>query len=538
MQPAVGKSLFLLLAIPLGSLADKNFEAAGRRWWAHVQYLASDGMQGRGVGSSGFDLAADYVAAQFQRAGLRPGGIDNYFQPVNLIQLTLDESDSSLRLVEGAKTVDVKLGDEAILGVSPDASASVEAPLVFVGYGLKIPEANWDDLAGQPLKGAIAVYLRGGPSSISGNLRSHYASTEERWKAMKAAGVIGTISITSPKNMEVPWARVAANGRLPRMVLADAAMEETPGLEFSATWNSDRAETLFAGTGKSVAEIFAAADQNQALPHFPLKWKVKASTIFKKEAVTSKNVVGIRWGSDPQLSHQFVVFSAHLDHLGVGPIGQEDRIYNGAMDDASGIASLIEIASELDRKKLRMKRSVIFLAVTAEEKGELGSRYYASTPSVEGTYVADINMDMFLPLFPLKYLEVQGLGESTLGDDIRAVCEQAGVEVQADKEPDKNRFIRSDQYSFIKKGVPALAFKFGYLPGTPEEKTFQGWYKERYHSVKDDLSQPVDAAAAAQFDDILAMLGERVANAAQAPSWKQDSFFRRFARSETSSGGF
>jgi Zn-dependent M28 family amino/carboxypeptidase len=144
--------------------------------------------------------------------------------------------------------------------------------------------------------------------------------------------------------------------------------------------------------------------------------------------------------------------------------------------------------------------------------------------------VADINMDMFLPLFPLKYLEVQGLTESTLGDDIRAVCSAAGIEVQADKEPNKNRFIRSDQYSFIKKGVPALAFKFGYLPGTPEEKIFQGWYKDRYHGVKDDVSQPVDTAAAARFNDLLARLAERVANAPQAPSWKPDSFFRRFAK--------
>jgi Zn-dependent M28 family amino/carboxypeptidase len=143
--------------------------------------------------------------------------------------------------------------------------------------------------------------------------------------------------------------------------------------------------------------------------------------------------------------------------------------------------------------------------------------------------VADINMDMYLPLFPLRYLEVQGLSESTLGDNIRAVCAQNGIEIQADKEPNKNRFIRSDQYSFIKKGVPALAFKFGYVPGSPEEKIFQNWYRERYHGVNDDLTQSVDSAAAAQFDDLLVQLTEHVANAPQAPKWKDDSFFRRFA---------
>jgi Zn-dependent M28 family amino/carboxypeptidase len=205
------------------------------------------------------------------------------------------------------------------------------------------------------------------------------------------------------------------------------------------------------------------------------------------------------------------------------------------MDDATGVASLVEIASNLQRSKMAIRRSIIFLAVTAEEKGELGSKFYAAHPSIEGRYVADINMDMYLPLFPLKYLEVQGLTESTLGGDIRAVASAAGIQVQADKEPNKNRFIRSDQYSFIKQGVPALAFKFGYLPGTPEEKIFQTWYKERYHGVRDDLSQPVDAAAAAQFNDVLAKLAVRVANAPRLPAWNENSFFRRFEKRQSNS---
>ena len=207
-----------------------------------------------------------------------------------------------------------------------------------------------------------------------------------------------------------------------------------------------------------------------------------------------------------------------------------DGIFNGAMDDASGVASLIEIARALKTGKVKTKRSIVFLAVTGEEKGELGSQYFAEHPTVPGRIVADINMDMFLPLFPLKYLEVQGLNESTLGDDIRAVASAAHVEIQADKDPNANRFIRSDQYSFIRKGVPALAFKFGWIPGSPEEKIFRDWYRDRYHAVADDANQPVDLAAAAQFNAILAALLERVADAPQAPQWKPDSFFRRFAQ--------
>jgi Zn-dependent M28 family amino/carboxypeptidase len=230
------------------------------------------------------------------------------------------------------------------------------------------------------------------------------------------------------------------------------------------------------------------------------------------------------------LKNEYVVVSAHLDHLGVGEKVNGDGIFNGAMDDASGVASLIEVARALQTGKVKTKRSIVFLAVTGEEKGELGSRYFAEYPTVSGRLVADINMDMYLPLFPLRYLEVQGLNESSLGDDIRAVASASKVEIQADKDPNANRFIRSDQYSFIKKGVPALAFKFGWIPGSPEEKIFRAWYRDRYHAVADDVTQPVDLAAAAQFNALLLALIERVADEPHAPQWKPESFFSRFAK--------
>jgi hypothetical protein len=525
---SIGIAVFICASvIAFGSKPD--WRAAGRQWWTHISYLANDNLQGRAVGSSGYDRAADYVAMQFQKAGLRPGGIDNFFQPVAFVELTIDEEQSSIALERRGQSARVALGNDALLGVGPDASRDVLARLVFVGYGLRIPEANWDDLAGQDLSGAVCVYLTGGPASISGNLRSHYSSTGQRWAMMRAAGAVGMIAIPNPKEMEMSWKRIAQNRTTPRMVLADENLRDTKGEQFSATWNPDKAPLLFGGEKFSFEDVVKAATEHKSLPHFRFERTVKAATAFKQQRISSKNVIGIRWGTDTKLAHEFVVFSAHLDHLGEGPIGAPDRIYNGAMDDASGIASLIEIAQAMQHRKLQTKRSILFLAVTAEEKGELGSRYYAEHPSVEGKYAADLNMDMFLPLFPLRYLEVQGLDESTLGDDIRAVCQRFGIEVQADKEPNRNRFIRSDQYSFIKKGVPALAFKFGYIPGTPEEKTFRDWYSQRYHAVTDDLNQPVDLAAAAEFDDVLLTLGLRVADAHELPAWKEGSFFERFA---------
>jgi Zn-dependent M28 family amino/carboxypeptidase len=513
--------------LTLAATAATNWEAAGNAWWKNVEYLASDDLQGRNVGSPGFDKAANYVATQFEKSGLKPAGVGNYFQPVEFSETALDATKSSLGLVRDEKITPLDIPGEAQLGYSAESAPSIKAPVVFAGYGLVIPEAHYDDLQGLPVKGAIVAFLTGGPNAIDGNLRSHYSSGEERWKALRAAGAVGTISIANPKSMEIPWARQSAGFGRPRMALANS--KASAGMKFSASWNPAKADDLLAGSGHTFAEILDAANQQKPLPHFALKSAITAEVLTSHKLVHSKNVVGLRPGTDPKLKNEYVVISAHLDHLGEGKPVNGDGIYNGAMDDASGVASVIEIAKTMAARKTETARSILFLAVTGEEKGEVGSGFFAEHPSIQGTIVADINMDMFLPLFPLKWLEVQGLNESTLGKDIRVVAEAAGVKVQADKEPNRNRFIRSDQYSFIKKGVPALAFKFGYIPGGAEEKIFNAWYTERYHGVSDDLNQPVDRAAAAQFNDILLNLAVRVADAPQRPSWEPTSFFRRFA---------
>ncbi len=516
----------LLFALVLTAAAT-DWKAAGKAWWAHIEFLADDKLEGRNVGSKGYEAAADYVAGQFERAGLKPGAGSTYSQPVEFAKLTLNEPASTLAVIQDGKATAVTPGDEALLGYPPQTT-DTEAPLYFAGYGLDIPDAGYSDLKEPALKGAIAVYLMGGPAQIDGNLRSHFSSAEERGKAMKAAGVAGTIAIPNPSSMDIPWSRQSANRLLARMGLADPTLATQAG-NFSATWNPAKTALLFAGSGHTFDEILAAAKVNQRLPRFPLKTKVRAHVVTNREKVESRNLVAIRPGSDPKLKNEFVVISAHLDHLGVGAPVNGDSVFNGAMDDASGIASLIEIARTLQTGKVKTKRSLVFLAVTGEEKGLQGSRYFSERSTVKGKIVADINMDMFLPLFPLKYLEIQGLNESTLGDDIRAVAGAVKVEIQADKDPNANRFIRSDQYSFIKKGVPSLAFKFGWLLGSNEEKLYKAWYTNRYHAVTDDLTQPVDLEAAAQFNSILVGLLRRVADADRAPSWKTDSFFRRFA---------
>jgi hypothetical protein len=519
------KVALTLVVLAVSAAAEQNWDAAGKAWWSHVQFLADDKLEGRNVGSAGYDMAANYVVNQFKRAGLKPGNDTDYSQIVEFKQVNLDEAGSRVSLNDGP----IKLGDEALITSTSNAVVT-NAPMVFVGYGLDIPEAGYSDLKVPGLQGAVAVYLTGGPANISAELRSHHSSGAERAAAMRAAGIVGTIAIPNPKSMDIPWQRQSANRLLPRMALAEAPRAVEIAMPFSATWNPAKADRLFQGSGHTIAEILDAADHDRPLPHFALKMELGARVTTTIQKVISRNIIGIIPGTDVSVKNEYVILSAHLDHLGVGEKVNGDGIFNGAMDDASGIASLIEIARSLKEQKTKTRRSVLFLAVTGEEKGELGSKYFAEYPTVEGRIVADINMDMYLPLFPLRYLEVQGLNESSLGDDIRAVAKAAGVEVQADKDPNANRFIRSDQYSFIRKGIPALAFKFGWIPGSPEERIYRDWYRDRYHAVGDDASQPVDAAAAAHFNAILAVLLERVANAPAAPAWKPDSFFRRFAK--------
>jgi hypothetical protein len=502
----------------------------GRRWWSHVQYLADDKLEGRNTGSQGHRQAAVYVAAEFERAGLKPAGVEGYMQPVPFHTRRLIESESALSLVRGGVAEPLMLGEDAVISTRIDPAPSVEAPVVFAGYALTVPEMKYDDLAGLDLRGKIVLYITGGPSNIPGPLRSHYQTAAERGVFLERAGVVGTIGIPNPHHMDLPWQRIAIGSRQASMSLTDPALDDRHGLKFSAAVNPARAEKWFAGSGHSFDEILKLVDAGKPLPRFPLPFSVRARVAVERSDVTSQNVAGILPDADPSLKDQYVVLTAHLDHVGIGEPIHGDRIYNGAMDDASGVASLIEIARALHESKTKLRRSLLFLIVTGEEKGLLGSKYFAAHPTLKpASMVADLNVDMFLPLFPLRSVTVYGLNESDLGDEIRAVAKARGIRIQDDLEPERNIFIRSDQYSFIRRGIPALAFKVGYEKGSPKEKIAKAWLHERYHAPSDDTKQPVDLECAARFDDLIQAMAESVANRPDRPRWNSASFFRRFA---------
>ena len=527
-------SLILFLALARISFAQQPAPAShfdGNSWWSHVKFLADDSLEGRDTGSEGLRKAQAYAVDQLQKAGLEPAGVSGFYQPIHFNQFQVDEDKSSLGLTTNGQVKTLSFADDAFIGTrSTRKSVNLSAPLVFIGYGLKIPEKNLDELAGLDLKGKIVVYLAGSPADIPTALASHYQTAGERWKSLQAAGAIGTITIPNPASMDIPWSRISVNRNHPSMDLADAEFNETPGLQLGVTFNPASAELLFTGSGHSFAEIAALGKDRKPLPHFPLTVSLQANAVIQTTAVESANLVAKLPGSDPALKNEFVVLSAHIDHVGIGAPINGDRIYNGAMDDGSGSALVLDIAASLKAHPEKLQRSILFLVVTAEEKGLLGSKYFAAHPTVAPkSIIADVNVDMFLPIVPLKLLKIEGIEESDLGSRAASIAQTLGIKPIPDPEPLRNAFIRSDQYSFIKKGVPAVKADVGFELGTPEQKVFKDWLTNRYHAPSDDVNQPVDLGAAALYEEFTRRLLLDTANTPARPKWKPDSFFRRYA---------
>ena len=503
----------------------------GNSWWAHVKFLADDSLEGRDTGSEGLRKAQAYAVEQLKKAGLEPAGTNGFYQPVRFIQYQVDEFKSSLSLVTNGQAKKLSFAEDAFIGTrATRASVNLSASLVFVGYGLKIPEKNLDELSGLDLKGKIVVYLAGSPADIPTALASHYQTPLERWKFLHAVGAIGTITIPNPASMDIPWARISVNRNHPSMDLADAEFNETPGLELGVTFNPASADQLFAGSGRTFAEIAALGKDRKPLPHFPLAASLQANAVIQTASVESANLVARLSGSDPALKHEYVVLSAHIDHVGIGAAINGDKIYNGAMDDGSGSALVLDMAASLKAHPEKLQRSILFLLVTAEEKGLLGSKYFAAHTTIPlKSIAADVNVDMFLPIVPLKILKIEGIEESDLGSRAAAIAESMGIKPIPDPEPLRNAFIRSDQYSFIKKGVPAVKVDVGFELGTPEQKIFKDWLTNRYHAPSDDVNQPVDLKAAAGYEEFTRRLLLDTANTVSRPHWKPESFFRRYA---------
>lgn len=502
---------------------------------AHVTFLADDLLEGRDTGSRGFDIAANYVAAQFIAMGLKPAAPDgSFFQKLTVREARLDGA-PRLTLTYGGK--DTVLADTAQVLVRPsllDKSVAIDAPMVFAGFGFDRPDLGFDDYKGLDVKGKIVVVLTGFPKGTPSELGAHLNS-DKAVMAMKR-GAIAVISIpTHEDSGRRPWdKRVAiSDGPSKGWVGADGkAFSRAPALKAGITLNPEAAAPLFAAARKPLAKVLAQADRKGGRPKgFALSGKASLSLASTWKDVTSENVVAMLPGSDPKLAGEFVGMTAHLDHIGVH--GQnakagEDTLHNGAMDNASGVATMLEVAKAIAEEKPR--RSVLFAALTGEEGGLIGSDYLARNPVANSDLVAVVNFDM--PVLTYMFSDVVAFGaeNSTMGPVVAEAARKAGIKLSPDPMPEEGLFTRSDHYRFVQQGVPAVFMMTGFEG--PGEKAFRGFLKDHYHQPSDDLKLPFNWDAAALFAKVNYYTVQTLANANERPRWFANSFFgKEFAPS-------
>jgi hypothetical protein len=514
------RNLIGLVAVLLSANIASAQAPNADRWWRDVQVLSHDSMRGRQSGSPEHREAAEYVARAFKGAGLEAGTPTGFLQPVYLNSRRIDETRSSIALVRDGVEEKLTFGEDAAYAIRTTYPAAnvTDAQLVFAGYGLHLPQIGHDDYAGLDVRNKVVVVMGRPPRGVPGQVIAH--ARNQAWQTLRRMGALGMITIGG-NAPDSAFIRGQRNRTIPQNAIA------TEGPAFATlAWNPARAEKLFAGAPQSVAALRAAADSGTALPRFELPTRIRFSGAVIETTIVSDNVVGVLRGSDPQLRDQYLVLTAHLDHVGVGRPVNGDSIYNGAMDNASGTALLMETARRFQEQKIRPKRSIIFLAVTAEEHGLLGSRYFAENPTVPvGSIVANLNTDMFMPIIPFKMVMVNGLEESNLADDAQRAGTKTGVPVVTDPEPEENRFVRSDQYSFIAKGIPALSFKVGFARDTPEHQAVIEFRRRRYHMPDDEVTEHVDLNTAAGFTNFYMYAVQEVANRATRPAWNSSSVF-------------
>ena len=506
----------------------------------HLDYLASDARQGRMTGTAAYDEAAAYVADQFALLGLEPTGEDGWFQNVPLTANRLDTGRAAVTLHKDDGDSALAWKDDFVMsGDDLRAESSITADVVFVGFGVHAPDMNYSDYDGIDVSGKIVALFSGAPANFPHNERAFYSSGRTKAEEMVRRGVVGYIGLRSRVDQKrVPWERLTLNaGVQPGMSwinLSGKVADYHEEIQGNATINVPTAAELFDGTPITFEEALDAADAGRPRST-ALGVKVTLTQHTSHEEATSANVVGLLRGSDPLLASEYIVYSAHLDHVGVGTAVNGDDIYNGYYDNAMGIALMIEAARAFAAMPLRPARSILFVAVTGEERGLLGSDYFAHYPTVPSeSIIANVNLDMPLFLYPLADIIAFGAEHSTLESQIAPAIAAEDFLLTPDPIPEEVIFIRSDQYSFVRQGVPAVYLVPGFTsldPAIDGEAAFREHLATHYHRPSDDATRPVDWESALRFARANVRIGLQISSTAEKPRWKEGDFFgTRFAR--------
>lgn len=539
MRRVLASSLLLSLAActptPPATSAEgtTTARAEARRVEAHVAFLADDLLEGREAGTRGYDIAAHYVASQFAQLGLSPAGDDGgWLQRVPLLQGERQREGAALRYTDGAgKVVEFAFEQEFLPGLRyEEASWSVEAPLVFVGQAVVAPEFDHDDLKGVDLNGKIAVVLSGAPASFGNDQRAFYSSGREKLRLLVERGAVGVLYVGDPdREAKSPWARGAANWARPGMRLRDSdnrPVDSWPQIRGSASISVAAAQRLFAGAPQSAEEIYRRLKEG-SLQAFELPGTLHIAGSNRLTPLESHNVVARLPGSDAQLATEHLVYTAHLDHIGIGAEINGDGIYNGALDNALGVGILLE-AARLAAEAPPTRRSQVFVALTAEEKGLLGAERFAETSGLPGPIVANVNMDMPIILGPQNDVIPIGIEHSSLKQVVESAAAELGIALTPDPFPEEVVFVRSDQFAFVRRGIPAVYLDGGIhveVPGVDGRAQLDGFLRNHYHQPSDQVELGIHYPSAAQLADLNHLIGRRIGDADSRPSWNPGNFF-------------
>jgi hypothetical protein len=498
-----------------------------RRVRADVEFLASDGLEGRETGSRGYAIAADYVASQFRAIGLEPAG-DNgsWYQQVPFRRASNDKPPKLTLAIGGRQIVLDTQRDATVRPSVTEKLRNLSAGFVFVGYGLKDDRYGFDDFRGLDLHGKIAVALQGAPSGLPSDIEAHLNSSKDRFAA--AAGAIGFVEIR--RNDGQRGNGVVRGGR-PLIDWVDSAGQAgsvPPGLRVQLSLSEELAARLFEGAQNSLEAVRRDAKGNSRIgPHgFALMPTLAIESESKWEDFKSAEVIGLIKGSDPSLAAEHVVLMGHLDHLGMRADAKpgDDAIYNGALDNAAGVATMLEAARQFAAQPVRPKRSVLFIANTGEERGLLGADYYANHPTVPAqNIVGVVDLDMPLLLYPFTDVTAFGADHSTIGTAVAEAGQSMGVSVSPDPMPEQAIFTRSDHYMFVRRGVPAVLLMTGYANGG--KANWDAYLAKTYHSPQDDLTQKIDWDAGARYALLNYRISLAMADAPQRPMWLKGDYF-------------
>lgn len=501
----------------------------------HMRYLADDKLAGRKPGTPGYELAAQYVEQQFKTLGFKPAGQrGTYRQAVPLRKAQVREEASSLALQDGREQV-LTYGKNFILSPNFGQPVSeVSAEVVFVGFGVSAPELGYDDYAGPTgrgidVRGKIVACFNGAPATFPSNQRAFSGSAKPEVAA--ARGAVGLITFSLPTDVR---ARIESNAPRNRQAIyrwtdpQGRTQRTFPQLKVVASLGDSTARTLFGKAPQTFEEARLAANQSKPQA-FPLNVSVRARTQTDlSDGLVGENIVGLLPGTDPTLKDEYVVYVSHLDHLGITRPIKGDSINNGAHDNASGVAINLEAARLFASLPKKPRRSILFVAVTGEEMGLLGSDYFASNPTVaKANIVANLCLNMPFFFHPLLDIVPYGSEHSSMKGAVEAAAGFVGVRIAKDPIPEQAVFMRSDHFSFVRQGIPAIYIKSGSTTGDDRDGTKLNldWRATIYHTPQDDMNQPFDWNAAARHVQLQFLIGYLTAQAGSRPVWNAGDFF-------------